>query len=124
MINTELGDLTYNTGWKTSLTVTIFGKRYNIIVKAKAYFEEDGITEAQKKSITVFSTNMETILKKVMTQLENYDANCKKRFAPRMLLFKRDGSSALLFDDSEYPDEGIAACFFPDYCIISQDEYL
>ena len=57
MIKTALGDLTFDTGWKTSLMVTLFEKTYKITVKAKAYFEKDGITDAQKDSITKFSKN-------------------------------------------------------------------
>ena len=39
-------------------------------------------------------------------------------------LFGRDGECALLCDDSEEPDEGIAVCIYPTEIIMSQDDYL
>ena len=46
------------------------------------------------------------------------------RFHPRTFLFKIDGSVALLCDDTENPDEGIAIVVTQDYEIVSQDDYL
>ena len=43
MKNSEFGDLVFNTGWKAKAEIKLFGTNYNIVVKAKAYFEKDGI---------------------------------------------------------------------------------
>ncbi len=44
--------------------------------------------------------------------------------APRTLLFQRDDGHALLLDDKEDENGGIAVCLAPKESIISQDEYL
>ena len=40
------------------------------------------------------------------------------------LLFGRNGECALLCDDNNEPDEGIAICIYPKAVIKSQDDYL
>ena len=41
-----------------------------------------------------------------------------------MLLFERDGSYAILFDDKNDEDNGIAVCLVPSERVLTQDEYL
>ena len=56
--------------------------------------------------------------------LKEYSNSVELRFIPKTLLIDRDGSYALLFDDNDNPDDGIAVCLAPEEKIISQDEYL
>ena len=55
MKNSEFGDLVFNTGWKAKAEIKLFGTNYNIIVKAKAYFEKDGITREQEIAFSTVS---------------------------------------------------------------------
>lgn len=123
-MKTALGELKFNTGWKATTKIDWFGKSQEITVKAKAYFEKDGITAEQNASITSFSNNESEILKKISLLASDFSENASSRFFPKTLLFLRDGSSALLCDDIENPDEGIAICISPECKIVSQDDYL
>ena len=42
----------------------------------------------------------------------------------RRLLFDTDGGCALLCNDAEDEDEGIAVCILPDKCVMDQSDYL
>lgn len=125
MINSIFGEMTFNTGWKTSINVVLFGKSINVIVKAKAYFEEDGITDKQENAFNDFIHMKEIRLKKIEELLDNYVGNnVKSRFSPQTLLFERDGAYALLFDDNQDVEGGIAVCLFPNEIVRTQGEYL
>ena len=118
------GELVFNTGWKTNTELTLFGTVYNVIIKAKAYFEKDGITSEQEKSFAIFAKSKIEFLKNAENLLNKYSSNASGRFIPKTLLFERDGGYALLLDDKEDEDEGIVVCFAPQMKILSQDEYL
>ena len=47
-----------------------------------------------------------------------------ERFVPRTMLFKKDGDVALLCDDNDDSDGGIAVCVKPSLEIKLQDDYL
>ena len=53
-----------------------------------------------------------------------YNEDAKTRFSPRRLLFDTDGGCALLCDDVEDEDEGIAVCIIPNQCVMDQSDYL
>lgn len=57
MLSSIFGDLAFDTGWKTKRDITIFSKHYNIVVKAKAYYETDGISREQERSFSSFVDN-------------------------------------------------------------------
>lgn len=124
MIETILGNMEFNTGFKCNNSITFCGEEKEIIVKAKAYFEADGITEAQKEAMKKYSESVKKIGDLVSDLAEEYDENAKQRFVPKTLLFSRDGECALLCDDNDEPDEGIAICIYPKAVIVSQDDYL
>ncbi len=48
----------------------------------------------------------------------------KRVFLPRRILFDTDGGCALLCDDIEDRDEGIAVCIMPGKCVMDQSDYL
>jgi hypothetical protein len=124
MKNLEFGDIVFNTGWKTKTDITLWGTNYNIIIKAKAYFEKDGITSEQEIAFGNFKKGKTEYLKNAEDLLNNFSSNAADRFTPKTLLFERDGGYALLLDDKEDEDGGIAVCFAPKMEILSQDEYL
>lgn len=125
MNNAVFGELVFNTGWKTKSDIVFFGKNYNIVVKAKAYSEKDGITNEQETAFNYFKTNKDEQLKTVEKLLTDFaDGETSKRFVPRVLLFQRDGGYALLFDDRKDEDDGVAVCLAPKTRVVSQDEYL
>jgi len=125
MNNPVFGEVVFNTGWKTKADITFFGNNYSIVVKAKAYYEKDGITTEQERAFNNFNINKAEQLKTVERLLNDFAGDdASKRFIPRMLLFQRDGGYALLLDDKKDEDGGIAVCLAPKIEVVSQDEYL
>lgn len=124
MISSAFGELKFKIGWKTDSVMTLFEKDNPIIIKAKAYYEKDGITKEQENSLYEFKNGIEEKSKQVERILNDYFGDCKSRFTPRTLLFERDGSYALLLDDSDNPDDGIAVVLKPEEKVVLQDEYL
>ena len=118
-------DMKFNIGWKTSIEIKLFNKKYNIVVKAKAFTKDESITKEQEASFLDFNNNKEKKLKIIETLLIKYSGKfAKTRFTPKMLLFEKDGKYALLLDDHQNEDDGIVVCLKPEGKILSQDEYL
>ena len=125
MNNAIFGDLTFNTGWKTETNVTLFDKAYKVVVKVKAYREADGVTAKQELSYSDFNENRATCLNTIEKLLSNYAKDkAKERFTPRTLLFNRDGSYAMLLDDREDEEGGVAVMLAPESDVVAQDDYL
>lgn len=124
MLHDVFGEITFSVGWKAKKKIKLFNKDYSINLKIQAYFEEDGITMEQENAYIEFSKKENEKLHVVEKLLVNYSDSAKTQFIPRTLLFDRDGSYALLCDDNNEPDEGIAVCLFPEEKIVSQDDYL
>lgn len=124
MNNKVFGEIIFNVGWKTKSAITLFKRETTVVVKAKAYREEDGISSEQEKSYLEYTNNKQTLLKSMENMLSKYSDNAANRFVPKTLLFERDGSWALLCDDLLNPDEGIAICMNPEKKIVLQDDYL
>ena len=124
MKNSEFGDLVFNTGWKAKAEIKLFGTNYNIVVKAKSYFEKDGITREQEIAFSKFKKEKTENLNNAEILLNKFSNKAATRFIPKTLLFERDGGYALLLDDNEDEDGGIAVRFAPQMEILSQDEYL
>lgn len=125
MYNKTFGELTFNTGWKTKTEITIYGTNYNIVVKAKAYYESDGVTAEQESAYADFKENIGTRLITVEKLLDAFtDGNFANRFTPQTLLIQRNGEYALLLDDRKNEDGGIAVILAPIAEVKSQDEYL
>lgn len=125
MKSSVFGEMTFNTGWKAMMNILLFGKSKNITVKAKAYYEKDGITDEQEAAFSDFNNNKEQRLKNTEKLLSNYaSVAAASRFIPRTLLFERDGSYAILFDDKEDVDNGVVVCLSPMENVLTQDEYL
>ncbi len=124
MKNKVFGEMNFDVGWDKPETITCFGIKFNITVTAKAYFEKDGITEMQELAYRDYSANKDAKLALAEHMLLKFASDAKSRFTPKTLLFNRDGSYALLCDDRDFVNEGIAVCFVPKEEIVSQDDYL
>ena len=125
MNNTSFGELTFNTGWKTKTDISLYGTNYDVVVKVKAYYEKDGVTAEQESAYADFKENKTARLVTVEKLLNDFaDSTSAKRFIPKTLLFQRNGAYALLFDDKQDEDSGVAVCLAPKAEVVSQDEYL
>ena len=125
MKNPVFGEVEFNTGWKTTAEISLYGKKYGVTVKVKAYFEKDGITEEQENAFRDFDGNREWHMKTAEKLLDDYaGGHSPKRFVPRTILFERDGGYALLLDDVKDADGGVAVCLSPKEEALPQDAYL
>ena len=124
MDNSIFGKVVFNTGWQTKYDIELFEKEYSIIITASAYFEKDSINSNQEISFAYFKVNELDLISKVQLELLKFSYKAYERFVPRELLFRRDGSYALIFDDKDDIDGGIVVCIKPDIKVMSQDEYL
>lgn len=124
MDNSVFKDFHFDVGWKASSKVMIFGKATPVVVKAKAYFEEDGVTDKQEQAYLNYSKDMKSVWDDIERLLLAFDPAAAGRFTPTMLLFDRDGGYALLCDDEQDPDDGVAVCLAPSQSVVSQDDYL
>lgn len=118
-------EMTFHVGWKVNSNIVFYGKEYGITLKAKAYRKEDGITPEQDAALSNFAAHKDTVLNIAEDLLDQFrNGNGAMYFTPRTLLFERDGSYALLCDDSMDEDDGVAVCFVPERKVVSQNEYL
>lgn len=124
MIETAIGTMKFDMGFKKQDVLLFCGKEKNIVVKAKAYYEQDGITDAQKAAIDKYKQEKSKISNDITDLIEKSYRNDKERFVPKTILVGREGELALLCSDNKNPDEGIAICVYPKLEIVSQDDYL
>lgn len=125
MMDSVFGALRFDVGWKTEIDAGLFGKTRRVTVKARAYREEDGLTPEQESAFADYKSREEEIWKAAEKLLQDFaGGDCAARFTPRTLLFERDGGYALLCDDGEDPDGGIAIELAPRRRVASQDDYL
>ncbi|MBU4540766.1 MAG: hypothetical protein KJ774_06035 [Firmicutes bacterium] len=125
MKNIYFGEMIFNTGWKSLIDIKLFDKITKITVKAKAYFEKDGVTSEQEAAFSDFNNNKAQRLKNTELLLSDYAGDiAMSRFEPKTLLFERDGSYCILFDDHQDEDNGIVVCLIPEEKVLTQDDYL
>lgn len=125
MNNKIFGELMFNIGWKTKTDISLYGTTYNVVVKAKAYHENDGVTSEQESAYADFKGNKGIRLITVEKLLDAFsESNPAKRFIPQTLLFQRNGGYAILFEDKQDVDGGVAVILAPKAEVKSQDEYL
>jgi hypothetical protein len=134
MNESAFGAVAFDYGFDAKGRLMLWGKAYEITLTAAAYFEKDGITEAQEKACLAYKSGearkwarVEALLREFLASRTGEPvppARLGARFTPRTLLFKRDGAYALLLDDAENPDEGLAVCLAPEEKVVSQDVYL
>ena len=124
MNNKVFGEVTFKTGWKLKDYISYFGEKKDITVTAESYSESELITNEQENSFVLYKNDNAKIIVELEKCLKNYEKNAEKRFLPTELIFDRKGNCALLLDDKNNPDEGIAVTIMPKMTILSQDEYL
>ena len=118
-------EFSYKIGWVKAETLALFGNDYPVTVKLQAYKTDKTITDAQKQAYLFYQSNSAELLSNAEQALCDYDKNSPKRFVPTRILIQRDGETALLLDDSLYPDEGMAVVLNSDeHSVQSQDDYL
>lgn len=124
MKNKVFGEMFFDYGWKTKKEIILFNTKYTTIIHVHAYYEQDGITEQQEIAYLDYCKDEEKILKEAERLIKKYSDDVEGRFIPVALFIDRDGSYALLCDDSDEPDEGIAVCLSPDSKIMLQSDFL
>ena len=125
MMQSVLGDLQFSTGWKTSGKIAFGGKECSITIKARAYTEADGLTDAQQAAFTAYKNDGLKIIGEAEELLTAYAVNNNAGpFVPRTLLFERNGEYTLLCDDKSDPDNGVAVVLSPKLMVVLQDDYL
>jgi len=125
VMNDEIfGTVSFDMGWNKNESFTLWGKDYKIIITAAAYYENEAITDEQKKAYSAFVNNKARISEKIETILIRSINNLEKHLTPRFLRFEKNGAYALLFDDDTDPDNGIAVQLSPEEKVLTQDAYL
>lgn len=125
MISTAFGELTFQIGFKRQIEITLFGKTVLIVLKAKAYYEQEGLTVEQLTSLCDLHEHLTERMQTAETLLEHEaNQNAASRFTARTLLVQRDGEYALLLDDAEDEEDGVAVVLSPITQVLSQSEYL
>jgi len=124
MNNDILNDFVFNVGWKSNRKININNSEYAIVIHLQAYYETEGITAEQRNTYSEYLKNEELILKRIEKLINDSCSDTVSSLTPSTLYIDRDGSLALLFDDANDPDEGIAVCLSPKEKILSQDEFL
>ena len=120
-------DFVLDTGicWKTNATITYFGRNFPIKICLDIDSENNNIiTDEQKTVYRNYLKNQESISATIERLLQDFTKDAAVRFTPRTLLFQQDGSYALLCDDEEDWDDGVAVCMSPEAKIEFQDDYL
>ena len=125
MIDKDFGEVIFNDGFDTKINVTIFSKTQKVLVTALAYEESDGISKEQKKSFLTFNNKKIEYISKIESILvDEFGNKANDRFNISSIFIDRDGELALLFDDQQNEDEGIAVQIIPEILICEQTNYL
>ena len=122
MENRVFGSVEFNSGLETSINITYKGKEYGITVSADAYYEKDLITKDQEEAYSEFLEKKQFIIELVENKIDEIGG--ETIYTPTLLLLKRNGDYALIFDDLSDPEEGVAVTIKPDMKVLSVDQYL
>lgn len=141
MQNKVFGEVSFDTGtllWETQTEIILWNKKNKIFVRVEADSEGDDITPEQEKLYQAFK---ETPAEKIEGLLNKFykDLDFKKFYpdqdeliegapgeflAPTEVNINSQGECAMLFDDKNDEDNGIAVILFPEEKVMTQDEYL
>jgi len=136
MLNKIFGEVQWDTGWETE--ITLWGKKHKITVAANAYYEHELITGEQEKAYLAFkeipTSRIEELLKQFYEELvwENFyvdkddliKGSPSEFLTPIELVIEQEGICALLFSDKNDLDNGIAVKLYPEEEVMTQDEFL
>lgn len=118
------GVVNFSYGWNKEGSIALWGNNYDILVTATAYYEHESITDKQREAYSTFLAGKTSVSKKIETLLANSMKEPEKHLRPRFLVFEKDGAYALMLDDDNDPDDGIAVQLHPVEKVMSQDAYL
>ena len=124
MMNKYFGELEYNYGWLTKREILLFGKKHEITVIIQAYKAEDEIPAIQDEVCKEYAEHEQEYLECIEKLMLEFDDNADTRFTPDSLYIERDGKCALLCDDAEDLDDGIAVEIIPEKNVTYQNVYL
>jgi len=130
MYNTVFGEVVFKHGWRTETEITLWGRTFAIIVNAKAYYQTEEITAEQETAYSAFNDQKAEKQRIIESLLISYyddiisGEQLLKQLTPTKLTINSEGGCAMLFDDEEDPDNGLAVTIFPDEDVMTQDEYL
>jgi len=128
IVNEVFGEVFFNYGWKTKTEIVLWGKTYNILISAESYYEEDDITSEQEKSYVSFkemkAVKQNTIEMLLSQYFKDQEDDLCDFLTPTALVIQSNGDYALLFDDANDRDNGIAVALSPEEEVMTQDEYL
>jgi len=130
MFNKVFGEVTFDCSWETKTEIVLWGKTYSITVAARSYYEKDGITAEQESSYLLYKnekSEKRIVIETLLSQYFNNSLDHKqlsKQLTPTILGFRSNGDCALMFDDAEDPDNGIAVLLYPKEDVMTQDDYL
>lgn len=117
----------FNMGWELPLRIPLFERTYPIVVSADACYEYEKVTAQQISAYSNFLETQDDILLKIENALVKEAGNKEtaiNRFKPAMLVIRKNGDYAMLFDDADEPENGIAICIKPKFEVMTSDEYL
>ena len=126
MEHSIFGQFVFYYGWKAHYEISLYGNLFSILIDLEADKETDGITSEQKSAMESFHAHQTQQLKSAELLLADYanHADEASRFVPTALYFERNGSYALLCEDVQDADVGIAVLLWPETAVLSQDEFL
>ncbi|MDG6896063.1 hypothetical protein [Volucribacter amazonae] len=128
-LNNLLDEVTFNYGWvsNTKLKLSLNNKEYEVSCVFQSQ-KSQSISEEQKQSLASFLNKQSEYEKKANALLNGYitaeNISNDEKIKPKTLLFKRDGSFAILADCSWDIENGIAIILSPQQSIGIQDIFL
>lgn len=123
MAKIDVSEFVFKIGFKKSDTYSFFGKEYKLVIKLKAYYEKDGITNEQLEAYEYYVENKSDIQAKVEGELSKSGYGIDA-LTPIMILISRNGEIAVIIQDEADLDGGIVVMVGSEYKVVSQDEYL
>jgi len=124
MNDNVFSEVSFDSGWNRNDKISLWGKVNDVLVTAVAYYESEAITDAQQSSYRSFNLNKPIMEKKIEQLLSNFMDEPEIHLKARFLVFEKDGTYALMLDDDNDPDNGIAVQLAPVAKVTSQDAYL
>ena len=136
--NDTFGPVRFINGWQASerFEITLWGRQYNVFIRATAIDKKELITTSQEKAFCIFSHSHDVYSELIEHEISEHFPELSeeekiKRFIPEEIVFARDGSIGICIGDNEdedcsvQPDADIAIQLYPNVVFYdSQEQYL
>jgi hypothetical protein len=142
-IDAEFGEMKYKHKWFKEQSISLFGKKWNIIISAMSYLGKP-INEAERQAYRKYMENESDYSYTIAEQLKMYINNnlyniseywaeahkiekpsdLVKVVIPRSLVFQQDGTTIMMLDCIWDSEHGIAVEVIPEVKTGSQDYFL